>query len=369
MIRRFKCIIIAACALVLMALVVLQFKGHSISTIRESISVFHTQEVQSNNSTPSIPVTPAPVLYFTTAPIHNPVPSDNVLQQMSHKDLQVFYHSYINSPQTTCSKVERMGKLTDGGWEFCDENLYRPPKGDCLVYSFGINFDFSYDDDMAAYGCEVHAFDPSMNTAPNLHGDRVYFHPTGVGAKNTTISIAPKYEEWQLYTIGSHRRILQHAPEQRQLHTVKMDVEGYELDSLMTALDEGSLSDVRQLSFETHVAWGRFDPTKDNYIQFLRLLRKVYEKGFRIYLTHRNYVYSAFDSLLEKGKKRAYCHEIHTINSNFKNVINADGSVVGDGAVSDDKRRERHNQQMQLLSKEQQWYSKRQAQKRQQPKA
>ncbi|CAG5130750.1 unnamed protein product, partial [Candidula unifasciata] len=125
-----------------------------------------------------------------------------------------------------------------------------------------------------------------------------------------------------------------------------MDVEGYELESLMAALDEGSLSDVRQLSFETHVAWGKFDPTKEEYIRvksFKQVTSLLYP------FMNLNYVYSAFDSLLVKGKKRAHCHEVHTVNINLKNSVNPDGSIAGDNAVSQDKRKERINQQRQLL--------------------
>ena len=46
-----------------------------------------------------------------------------------------------------------------------------------------------------------------------------------------------------------------------------MDVEGFELESLTAALDAGALDDVRQLNFESHVAWGPDDPTKDNYME------------------------------------------------------------------------------------------------------
>ncbi|XP_035828152.1 uncharacterized protein LOC101860601 [Aplysia californica] len=98
-----------------------------------------------------------------------------------------------------------------------------------------------------------------------------------------------------------------------------MDVEGYELESLLAALNDGSLDDVRQLNFESHVSWGNTDPTKAEYIKFLGLLRKVYEKGFRIYLTHRNYMYSSFLSRLTAGKKRVKCHEVHTVNINHIN--------------------------------------------------
>ncbi|KAK3788434.1 hypothetical protein RRG08_049808 [Elysia crispata] len=76
---------------------------------------------------------------------------------------------YIVSPQVTCSSVRRLGELSDGGWELCEDPLYSPRTTttsstnttSCLVYSYGINNDFSFDDDMAKYGCEVHSFDPT----------------------------------------------------------------------------------------------------------------------------------------------------------------------------------------------------------------
>ena len=55
-----------------------------------------------------------------------------------------------------------MGNVGDGGWEICDDPAVRPAH-DCIVYSFGINWDFTFDDYVAkVYGCHVYAFDPSM---------------------------------------------------------------------------------------------------------------------------------------------------------------------------------------------------------------
>ncbi|KAH9488116.1 hypothetical protein Btru_065345 [Bulinus truncatus] len=291
------------------------------------------REIRANTTT--TPVAPA-----------NPIPSDEVLQQMSHMEVQDFYHRYINSPQATCNSVVRMGKVTDGGWELCDDPLYKPIKGDCLVYSYGINFDFSFDQDMITYGCDVHAFDPSMKTAPAVYQSQLYFHATGVGAHNITVN-NPTTGWWQLYTIAQHRRQHHHLPHQRQLDIVKMDVEGYEHETLMLALDDGSLDDVRQLAFETHVSWSSTDPTKEEYIKYLGLLRKVYDHGFRIYLTHRNYVWSAFESVINKGRKFTKCHEIHTVNIKLKNNLSQPNIHSSNLSFSSDlqKQKERELQQ------------------------
>lgn len=52
----------------------------------------------------------------------------------------------------------------DGAYYLCkDENIWPFPTQSshpCLVYSFGISWDFKFDDAIAKLGCEVHAFDP-----------------------------------------------------------------------------------------------------------------------------------------------------------------------------------------------------------------
>ena len=54
---------------------------------------------------------------------------------------------------------------TDGAYYLCKEKKHWPfppekSKDKCLVYSFGISWDFKFDDAIATLGCEVHAFDP-----------------------------------------------------------------------------------------------------------------------------------------------------------------------------------------------------------------
>merc|ERR1712072_387859 len=61
-------------------------------------------------------------------------------------------------------------------WPTCLDLL---PRIDCLVYSFGIDRSWGYDDSMAARGCEVHSFDPTKESreaheSHNVPG--VHFH-------------------------------------------------------------------------------------------------------------------------------------------------------------------------------------------------
>ncbi|KAK3759746.1 hypothetical protein RRG08_041707 [Elysia crispata] len=247
------------------------------------------------------------------------IPHEKVLRNMSMFALVQLYFRYIESPQVTCSSVKRKGNVQDGGWQLCEDLEYAPDKNGCLVYSYGINNDFSFDDDMAKYGCEVHSFDPTMdNKTDFLRGERVYFHPRGVGGidKQANDLVGSKdLQMLQIDTIATHRRMFKHGPKNRRLDVVKMDVEGYEFEALMTALHDGSLDDVRQLVFETHLTLNGRPLTKESYLKFLILLRKIHSKGFRIYTTLLNEACGFFNEVDQRD--HFLCHEVHTVNVNI----------------------------------------------------
>ena len=52
----------------------------------------------------------------------------------------------------------------DGAYDLCIEDQFWPVLKSkdykCLMYSFGVGGDFTFDDAVAQRGCEVHSFDP-----------------------------------------------------------------------------------------------------------------------------------------------------------------------------------------------------------------
>ena len=59
--------------------------------------------------------------------------------------------------------VTKCGSL-DGQKEVCMDGLMEEvDAGRCLVYSFGVAKDWSFEDAMAMLGCRVRAFDPSID--------------------------------------------------------------------------------------------------------------------------------------------------------------------------------------------------------------
>ena len=84
------------------------------------------------------------------------------------------------------------GEYRDGAYHLCNEEPYWiPPEKrmtPCLGYSFGIDYEWSFDDALAMdFGCEVHSFDPGMYDEP-MHftrKDRIFFHRMGIDTSNS----------------------------------------------------------------------------------------------------------------------------------------------------------------------------------------
>ncbi|KAK2163567.1 hypothetical protein LSH36_77g03001 [Paralvinella palmiformis] len=107
-----------------------------------------------------------------------------------------------------CGDIKRLGNTGDGGWDICVVDPYFPKPG-CIVYSFGINYDFTFDDSVAeTFGCEVRTFDPSMLIGDHMHQPTVYFYQLGLGAVNTVND-----KGWKLETMGSIMKKLKHLNE------------------------------------------------------------------------------------------------------------------------------------------------------------
>ncbi|KAK7485051.1 hypothetical protein BaRGS_00023690 [Batillaria attramentaria] len=208
------------------------------------------------------------------------LPPRTQLANLSWDELAHLYHRYTTQVQILCAAVERLGHVTDGGWEVCEDSPYRP-SSPCLVYSFGVGEDFSFDDAVARrYGCEVHSFDPSMKAEDHKRGSS------------------------------------------QPLSILKLDIEEWEWDVLPPLLHDSHLSDTKQLLIELHQCDGcsRYDAeqtdkeaTKERYTTALGILKDLYDAGFRIFWQHQNPAcrYISKFTLAE----RSGCCELHMIQT------------------------------------------------------
>lgn len=218
------------------------------------------------------------------------IPNNTILHAMSWKDLSILYHKYLSQSQHICEDISRIGRVTDGGWDICNDPSYKPVEP-CYVYSFGIGDDFSFDDGMIrAYGCEVFSFDPSMKMESKLRASKAHFYKQGLADSDRTLP-----NGWVMSRMDSIRYTLKHT--KKKIHTVKLDIEEWEWEVLPDFLAHDSLKTVTQLLIELHQCDGcsKYDPLQDDkepprerYIHMLGLLRQLYELEFRIFHHHHN---------------------------------------------------------------------------------
>lgn len=135
----------------------------------------------------------------------------------------------------------------DGQKAVCLDKIAAPKPGNCIVYSFGINNEWSFDDAMEKYGCEVFAFDPSMNVRKKFDRTKmIHFYPTGLGERD----YVDKESGWHIKSLRSIYNQLGH--EGRIIDYLKMDIESAEWVALPQILESGMMSKVRQLALEFH---------------------------------------------------------------------------------------------------------------------
>ncbi|XP_025110584.1 methyltransferase-like protein 24 [Pomacea canaliculata] len=228
------------------------------------------------------------------------------IRNMKDAELEELYYTYVVNVDVKCTNRIRLGKPDDGGWDVCDDIEHRP-QSPCLVYSFGINNDFSFDDAVSAkYGCEVHSFDPSMGQNDHKHSDRVFFHKLGISDKDFVNDKA-----WTMRTLTSIKKQLNHT----KINILKMDIEEDEYKALPNIIASDELKDVDQLLFEIHYNSHNDQATIiDFMVRGLELLRDLRNLGFYVFHSHpneHNYITSKIS-----GSRRTTCHELYMLNVN-----------------------------------------------------
>lgn len=215
------------------------------------------------------------------------IPSLTELERMSTTELMEIYWKYVNRLQILCKDVIRVGSLDDGGKEICVDKPYRP-KAPCIVYSFGINFKFDFDEAVVdMFGCDVFAFDPSMNKSTSKFSEHIWFYKWGLAGEDTVNN-----QGWQLKTLSTIRKELGHT--NKTIDLLKIDVEGDEWHAIPQMISSGALDDVKQISMETHFLskrpfspknWGSFP--LPGHLQ-LSALKQLNDAGYRIFMRERN---------------------------------------------------------------------------------
>ena len=108
---------------------------------------------------------------------------------LSEKEIRHKFYEILSQPvQGHCSISKKIGgewlkscAWYDGAKFVCLDKLKSAIEMDeCLVYSFGLAVDWSFEETMAEMGCTVKTFDPTVNKPKSVTNPRIHFEKVGL---------------------------------------------------------------------------------------------------------------------------------------------------------------------------------------------
>uniref|UniRef100_A0A0B6ZCW6 Methyltransferase domain-containing protein n=1 Tax=Arion vulgaris TaxID=1028688 RepID=A0A0B6ZCW6_9EUPU len=201
------------------------------------------------------------------------------LDKLSTEELTLTIHSYPDNTDTICRRKLRMGNIGDGGWEICDDFDVRP-RLPCIIYSFGINNDFTFDDDAAlVYGCQVYSFDPSMTNFADkvIRSNFSTFYKIGLSDKSYIGS-----NKWKMETFANIKKMMGH--QNTIIDVLKIDIESSEWAAVPEMASSGQLKNIRQIMMEYHVT----GDSRDYILPRLKAIQAIENAGYKRYYVHKN---------------------------------------------------------------------------------
>jgi hypothetical protein len=154
----------------------------------------------------------------------------------------------------------------------CIDPKVAPLPDQCLVYSFGIDNEWSFDENMERYGCKVFAFDPSMGLDHHYHSPSVQFYNWGLSSKDEYNN----FENWTMRSLSSIYKSLVDVHGLKTIDYLKIDVEFYEWIALPQIIESGMLSKIRQLGIEVHLD---HRDKIETYREMAKILRSLEKRG------------------------------------------------------------------------------------------
>jgi len=218
-------------------------------------------------------------------------------------------HTIMKQRQFYCPLYYRAGHSGDGGWDVCILPSVAPKPG-CLVFSFGINGDWSFDEAMSKnFGCQVKAYDPSMRKSNHTHSEKVKFFNLGIGGSNHI-----NKKQWTMRTFSSLLKDQGH--EEDIIDFLKFDIEGSEWEVIRNMYEDQSLRNVKQIAFEVHIDH-RFYRNVATWMMQLKTIKLLNRAGFLKWHDHENQVRMQNSRSPRSGLMRPCCYELYYVNKDF----------------------------------------------------
>ncbi|XP_068230631.1 probable methyltransferase-like protein 24 [Palaemon carinicauda] len=247
------------------------------------------------------------------------------------------YFSYLHTPQAHCRKLARLGGVPmcdkvgddrnmDGNKLVCFDPELELPGGreptDCLVFSYGVFTDSSFDEAIAILPCEIHMFDiynytPSEVLKRHPHS---HFHRTGISVNNQANFFSKKNLTILVDTLIG--QVVKNDLIGRPMHILKIDIEDAEWDVIKSLKENKFLELIGQIAIEIHapslLSMNMKSSQKLKYVQDrYDILRLIENHGFRMVAYWDNHQPNAFYD--ESGTRHDVCGEMLYVNTNWYN--------------------------------------------------
>lgn len=185
-----------------------------------------------------------------------------------------YWNSYHPSFTCPAKSLIRIGKSGDGGkWTCGAENLARRRDTPCVLYSFGVSGDSSFEADMlSTTPCDLWAYDPTVDKIANPlrpSNLRVHFEKLGIAGKDAG-------DKKTLKTFMDNNG-------HEWIDVLKVDVEGFEYEMLDNILETFDQLPFGQLFLEFHLM-----KKPEHYRRIQSLIERLEMKGMRMFYKENN---------------------------------------------------------------------------------
>ncbi|KAG0345841.1 hypothetical protein BG004_002970 [Podila humilis] len=194
-----------------------------------------------------------------------------------------YFQAAFNCPHD----VQRVGRFNDGGKWLCGMSvLERPSTKKCVVYSFGVNDDSSFEAEiMERTNCEVWAFDASVDDVsgeakgnPKIHFSKIFVGDVDkVDAHGNVWRTLPT-----LMKENGHDWI----------DVLKVDIEGYEFNMMHTIMDTYANKPLpfSQLQIELHLVSDQMGTDVAAFGQFKKWFERLEAHHLRPFWSELNII-------------------------------------------------------------------------------
>ncbi|XP_042884452.1 uncharacterized protein LOC122261034 [Penaeus japonicus] len=160
----------------------------------------------------------------------------------------------VTTLETSCVNTKYFGRTDGAKRAICLDEKYKISPNNCTVFSFGINNDFSFEDDMADFGCKVFAYDPTMAQKSHQRSANVMFYATGI-SNYQGYKLVGMDNNWSDKKVDRFENLVRAVGmEGKAIDVVKLDVELAEIDFLQDMLFNSRhvLKNIKQIAMEIH---------------------------------------------------------------------------------------------------------------------